>query len=111
MTVKLTTKKKKKVFNLCQEVLLKESVSIRLVSKLLSKFASSFQAIKYGQLHYCDLECLKTKARKINKGNFDKKTSIDSHGRQDIIWWENNILGSFNAIRIGNPSFTITTDA
>ena len=111
MTIRLTTEKKRKTFDLCQEVLLKESVSIRLVSKLLVKFISSFQAIKYGKLHYRDLERLKTKALKINKGNFDKKTSIDSHGKQDIIWWKNNILGSFNTIRIGNPSFTITTDA
>ena len=77
MAVRLTTKKKRKIFDLCQEVLVKEYVSIRLVSKLLGKFTSSFQAIKYGQLHYRDLERLKTKALKINKGNFDKKTSID----------------------------------
>ena len=76
MTVRLTTEKKKKIFDLCQEVLLKESVSIRLVSKLLGKFTSSFQAIKYGQLHYRNLERLKTKALKINKNNFDKKTSL-----------------------------------
>ena len=78
MTVSLTIEKKNKIFDLCQKVLLKESVSIRLVSKLLGKFTSSFQAIKYGQPHYHDLERLKTKALKINKGNFDKKTSIDS---------------------------------
>ena len=79
--------------DLCQEVLLKESISLRLVSKLLGTFTSSIQAIKYGQLHCRDLERLKTKALKINKDNFDKRTSIDSHGRQDIIWWKNNILG------------------
>ena len=72
MTVRLTTEKKKKIFDLCQEVLLKESVSIRLVSKLLHKFTSSFQAVKYGQ-RYRDLERLKTKALKIYKGYFDKK--------------------------------------
>ena len=44
---------------------------------------------------------------KFNKDNFDKKSSIDS----DIIWWKNNILGSFSTIRIENPSFTMTTDA
>ena len=92
MAERLTTEKKKKIFDLCHEVLLKESVSIRLISKLLGKFTSNFQAIKYGQLHYPVLERLKTKALKINKGNFDKKTSIVSHGRQDIIWWKNNIL-------------------
>ena len=111
MTVRLITEKKRKIFDLCQEVLLKESISIRFFSKLLGKFTSSVQAIKYGQRHYRDLERLKTKALKINKDNFDKKTSIDSLGKQDIIWWKNNILGSFSTIRIGNPSFTSTTDA
>ena len=48
---------------------------------------------------------------KINTGNFDKKTSVDSHGKQDTIWRKKNILASFNTIRIRNPSFTITTDA
>ena len=111
MTVRLTTEKTIKIFDLCQEVLLKKSVSIRLVSKLLGKITSSFQAIKYGQLHYRDLERLKAKALKINKGSFDKKNSIDSLDKQDIIWWKNNILGSFITIRIGNPSVAITTDA
>ena len=111
MTVTLTTEKQRKIFDLCQQVLLKESISIRLVSKPLSKFTSSFQAIKYGQLYYRDLERLKAKALKIIEGNFDKKASIDSHGKQDTIWWKNNILGPFNTIRIGNPAFTITTDA
>ena len=60
MTVRLTTEQKKKIFDLCQEVLLKESISIRLVSKLFGKFTSSFQATKYGQLYYCDLEKKKT---------------------------------------------------
>ena len=111
MTVRLTTERKRRIFDLCQEVLLKESVSIRLVSKHLGKFISSFQATKYGQLHYRDLKRLKTKALKINKGNFDKKTPLDSHGKQDINWWKNNILRSFSTVRIGNPSFKITTDA
>ena len=110
MKVILTTKKKRKIFDLCPEVLLKESVSNRLVSKLLGKFTSCFQVIKYRQLHYRDLERLKTKILKTNKGSFDKKISIDSYRKQDIIWWKNNILGSFNTIRIGTPSFTVTTD-
>ena len=76
MIVRLTTEKKRKIFDTCQEVLRKESVSIRPFSKLLGKFTSSFQAIRYGQLHYRDLERLKTKALKINKGNFDKKRPL-----------------------------------
>ena len=111
MTVKLTTGKRRKIFDLFQEVLLKESTSIRLVSKLLGKFISSFQAIKYGKLHYHDLERLKRKVLKINKDKFGKTISIDLHGRKDIIWWKNRFLGPFIAIRIGNSLFKITTDA
>ena len=85
MTVRLTIEKKRMIFDLCQEVLLKKSVSIRQVSGLLGKFTSRFQVIKYGQLHYRDLQRLKTKALKISKENFDKKISIYSHGKQDII--------------------------
>ena len=40
MTLRLTTEKKRKIFDHCQEVLLKETVSIRFVSKLLGKFTS-----------------------------------------------------------------------
>lgn len=111
MTIKLTTDKKKKIFDLCQEVLLKDNVSIRIIAKLLGKFTSSFQGVKYGKLHYRGLERLKIRALKYNKGNFDKKTSIDHYGKQDIIWWKNNVLESFNHIRLGNPLFTITADA
>ena len=88
MTVRLTTEKKRKIFDLYRGVLLKEPFVIRLVSKLLGKFISSFQAIKYRQLRYRDLERLKIKALKINENNFDKKTSTDTHGKQDIIWWK-----------------------
>ena len=42
MRVRLTTEKKKKTFDFCQEVLLKKSVSIRLFSKLIGKFTGSF---------------------------------------------------------------------
>ena len=71
MTARLTTKKKRKIFDLCQEILLKESVSITPVSKLLGKYTSSIQVIKYEQLHYRDRERLKAKALKFNKDNFD----------------------------------------
>ena len=65
--------------------------------------------MKYEELYYRDLKRLNKKAIKIIKDNFNKKTSIDSRGKQ--IWWKNNIIGSFNTIRIENPLFTITTDA
>ena len=91
---RLTTGKNREIFDLCQEVSVKESVSIRLVCKLSGKFTSSFQAMKYLQLNCLALERLKTKALKFNKGNIDKETSTDSCGKQDLIWWKNNIFST-----------------
>ena len=45
----------KKTSDLCQETLLKESISIRIIFKLLDKFASSFQALKDAQIHHYDI--------------------------------------------------------
>ena len=84
MKVRLTTGKKRKIFDLYQEVLLRESASIRTISKRSGKFTSSCPAIIYGRLHLCDLERLKKKAPKSNKDYFDKRPCIDSHGKQDI---------------------------
>lgn len=53
MTVRFATVKK--TFDLCQETLLKESISIRITFKLLGKFASSFQALKDAQIHHYDI--------------------------------------------------------
>ena len=36
---------------------------------------------------------------------------ISKKGREDILWWIDNIMSSFNHIRTGNPTLTITTDA
>ena len=54
--------------------------------------------MKYEELYYRDLKRLNKKALKIIKDNFNKKTSIDSRGKQ--IWWKNNIIGSFNTTRL-----------
>ena len=60
MTVRFATVKK--TFDLCQETLLKESISIRITFKLLGKFASSFQALKDAEIHYSDIQRLKINA-------------------------------------------------
>ena len=86
MTVRLITEKKKKTFDFCQEGLLKESFSTRLVSKLLDKLNCSFEYIKYGQLYYRDQKREKTMPLKFDKGNFEEKNCIDSLVKQDIIW-------------------------
>ena len=51
-------------------------------------------------------------ALKDNKCNFNKTMSISKLGKEDILlWWMDNIMGSYNNIGIGNPTITITTNA
>ena len=113
MTIKLTMDKKKVILEMCENILSLQSVKIRTVAKLIGKFTSSFVGVMYGPLHYRYLEHDKVTALKFNKGNFNKTMSISEKGKIDIIWWKENILGSYNHIGIGNPSpnMILTTDA
>ncbi len=111
MTIQLTNKKKLAISVLTKETLKKDKVTIRQVSKLLGKFTSSCLGVKFGPLHYRYLDRDKTLALKKSKGKYNSLMAISSKGREDIKWWLNNILPSFNHIRTGNPTLTITTDA
>ena len=111
MIIQLTTKKKESLVELCKQVLNQQYVTIRVVAKLLGKFTSSFLGVKFGPLHYRFLDNDKTKALVISKGNFNATMCISEKGREDILWWLDNTLSSFNHIGVGNPTIVITTDA
>jgi hypothetical protein len=113
MIFKLTEQKKHSIRELCLSIISQKKVKIRTIAKLLGKFTSSFIAVKYGPLHYRYLDHDKTTALKANKGNYNKNMVISEKGREDIQWWIENILHSFNHIGIGSPRSTVTliTDA
>jgi len=64
MTVTLTKKKKTKTINLCNELLQKEQISIRMLARLLGKIASSFLVVPHGKLHNREMEGQKTESLK-----------------------------------------------
>ena len=113
MTIQLTVDKKQSIFEMCEHILSQNKVKIRTVAKLLGKFTSSCVGVKYGPLHYRYLDHEKTLALERNNWNFNKFMTISTKGKEDITWWRDNILASFNHIGMGNPSssVTITTDA
>ena len=67
--------------------------------------------MRFGKLHYRNLEREKFFALRANKGNFDAMMLLTVNARKDIIWWEENILMSSNKIYDGLPSLALTTDA
>ena len=111
MTIRLTHDKKTSLRELCMKVLGNSFISIRRLASLIGKFTASFPGVRYGPLHYRDLEREKVAALKLNKGNFDKNMCIGKKGCSDISWWVENIMDSFAAIHIGNPNFVMETDA
>ena len=111
MTVTLTSDKKTAIFELCTVLLSEKLPSIRTVAKLLGKMVSSFPAVRYGKLHYRNLERCKILALKQKKGNFDAKTTLSVQAIKDVQWWQSNILHSFETLEKGNPKLTIQTDA
>ena len=111
MTISLSDIKKEKIRPLCTEILNEEFPVIPTVASLLGKFSSSFPAVQFGRLHYRALERDKIEALKFKKGNFDKKMTISSAGKDDIYWWLNNITTAFNVIGMDNCEVTLKTDA
>ena len=113
MTMELTLSKKKAIRELALSILKLKKVQIRKVAKLIGKFTSSFIGVKYGPLHYRYLEQDKTIAVQKHKGNYSKTMVLSNKSKEDIKWWIDNIMGSYNHIGIGNPksTITLTTDA
>ena len=76
MTVSLTHTEKEAIKEMCSLALSMNLITIRFVSKILGKLSSSFIAVPLGKLHYRTLERLKSKALKMNRGNYDKKVVL-----------------------------------
>ena len=111
MTVRPTLDKVIRVEGICSEFMVKPSFTIRELAKLIGTLVSSFPGVEYGQLHYREMEKLKTKGLKMNKGNFEAKVNTTTPVRQELSWWIANIGKSLKQIDHGPPSHGLKTDA
>ena len=111
MSLRLTSAKEIAISELCSKILNAQKVSIRTLAQLLGKLSSSFMAVPFGKLHYRALERFKTQSLKIHKGKFDRKVSLNPEARLDILWWRDNIKGSWSPIIRNNADIVKTTDA
>lgn len=76
MIVSLTEKRKARVIELCKSVCSVKRPTIRQVAQLIGTFTSCFPAVKYGPLHYRDLELEKISILKSSNRNFDKPMTL-----------------------------------
>lgn len=84
MQVSLTPERALKLKNACENLLATASPCIRDVAQVLGLMTSSFPGVMYGPLHHKFLEMDKTKASKINTGNFDKNMSLSPEATTDL---------------------------
>ena len=72
MTITLTLKKKEIILNLCQEILRKNVVAIRFLSKLIGTLVAAFAAVTLGPFYYRALEMDKAKTLQQSNANYSK---------------------------------------
>jgi len=70
-----------------------------------------FITVKYGKLHYRNLEHVKIRAPATSQGNFDTFNELPLDSINEIIWWKNNIFDAYDDIIKENPVLVLTTDA
>ena len=91
MKVYLTVERKAKLKEACLSLLTNSRHTIRYVAKVIGLITASFPGVKFGPLHFCDLESCKTEALKGNKGNYDSHMSLSQAAKVEVQWWIQNI--------------------
>ena len=77
MKVYLTTERKEKITEACLQLLRQHKHTIGLMT-------ASFPAVKYGPLHFRDLECCKSEGVKLRKGSYDAIIQLTSKAKQEL---------------------------
>jgi len=90
MTIKLTVTRMIKLREIVNQMLTIKNPTIRFLAKAIGIFVSSFPAVKFGPLHYRNLEKEKTIALKQNKGNFEATLELSLLAKSELLWWKEN---------------------
>ncbi|XP_060595146.1 uncharacterized protein LOC132749435 [Ruditapes philippinarum] len=107
----LTDEKVEKIIKKAGSILECELVVVRELASFIGLIVSSFNAILEAPLHYRELERDKICGLGSDM-NFDNKTVLSILGRQEVIWWFNNVkLKNGKRIRPVTVSRHCRTDA
>ena len=111
MKVTLTEERKSSLKTGCRKLITKSRCSIRELARVIGMIVASFPAVKYGPLHYRQLEKEKTHALKNSKGDFDAIVQLSQTACEELTWWCNNVTVADNDILHSDPDLVISTDA
>ena len=110
MNVSLTEEKKGKIQLVAGQILGQELPIIREVAGLVGLLVAYTPAVEYAGAHFKALERDKIRALKRAKGNFNDYMWISVKGKEDILWWLEN-LDNPREIRREDPTVELFTDA
>ena len=111
MTIKLTEEKARKLESLCKSLRCNPRPTVRVTAQTIGTIISSFPGTRFGPLYFRALERDKTKALKLNKGNFDSNMILSTNAKLDVDWWINNVSTCYGIITRTEPDCILTTDA
>ena len=106
MTVTLPEEKVKKFQDFAWNLLSKEQPTIRDCAAVVGLMIAYGHGVQYGPAHAKSLEADRNRALLHASGDFDKKMSISDEGRQDLLWWLENIPMAQKKIRLEPPHLT-----
>ena len=111
MLISLTDDKVEKLQRAATDLLNKDSPLIREVAGLVGLIISYSNAFDYGLAHIKALENDKIQALKHSYGNFDYPMKISQNGKDDIVWWLNNVEASGKHVDVVLPDMILYADA
>ena len=111
MRVTFPTTKIEEILYLCSQCKCRNSVFIHVLASLIGKLVTTFPAVRYGPLHYRELEKEKILALRLNRGNFKAVAKLGAKEKLDLDWWLSNLTDSFGLIQANEADLVIQTDA
>ena len=91
--------------------LLHGASTLRDLAAFIGLAVASEAAVNLAPLRYKYLEIVRNQALTLSNGNYDSIISLDSHARDMIRWWIDNIDSQTNSLVSCPPDLEIHTDA
>jgi len=92
MTVTLTHDKGMKIQGMCNKLRARDFCTIRELAEIIGTLVASEPAVDFAPLYYKGMEHYKNTMLQCNKGDYEATVSLPGKVKEDLAWWENNIL-------------------
>ena len=111
MDVTLSSRKVIKIRDLGNFVLASTRVSVRLLSSFIGNLVAAGPGVPVAPVRYKYLELVRNRALVGSRGDYEAKVTLDTHARQLVLWWTNNIHLQSRSLLCDPVSVVLTTDA